>query len=177
MSWLDIIFVLTLAGCVGLSAHKRLAGLFIGLGAAFILRPLLSLAGLYDFLALLVALILGGILAVVARFFSPKLSFDNRIFVGVGAIGGVALGVSLVFALAVSFPLDINPRTRHYDQLYPSEERAMSFLMKEAKKSELVKYGRYALFYKNLQGVPQDVNWAVVGFMHNFFVANLPWES
>lgn len=177
MNWLDIFFVVTLAGCIGLSAHKRLSGLFIGVGGAFLLRPLLSLAGINDFIALLAALLVGAILAVLARSIAPKLSFNVTVFKALGAVGGIVFGVALVLALAVSFPLDKQPQGNYHF----FHQRGPRFLAHAAAQSHVVKLGRYALFYKLYDGtgnaIPQDANWGLVGLVNRFFVVQLPWDS
>lgn len=177
ISLLDILFSLILAGCIGLSAHKRLSGLFIGVGGALMLRPILGLAGVNDFIALLAALLVGAILAVLARSLAPKLSFNATIFKALGALGGLVFGVALILALAVSFPLDKQPQG-NYHFFHQSGPR---FLANEAQKSQIMKMGRYALFYKLYDGtdnaIPEDVNWAMVGFINRFFVVHLPWDS
>lgn len=177
MSWLDIFFAVTLAGCIGLSAHKRLSGLFIGIGGALLLRPLLSLAGINDFIALLAALLVGAILAVAARSIAPKLSFNATVFKALGAAGGLVFGVALILALAVSFPLDKQPQG-NYHFFHQSGPR---FLADAATQSQIVKLGRYALFYEFYDdaqnAIPQDVNWSMVGLINRFFVVQLPWDS
>lgn len=176
MNWLDIFFTITLAGCIGLSAHKRLSGLFIGMGGALLLRPLLSLAGINNFIALLAALLVGAILAVVARSLAPKLSFNTMVFKTLGAIGGLVFGVALVLALAVSFPLNKQPQGSYH--FFPQRPR---FIANVATESEIVKLGRYALFYQFYDGrenpIPEDAPWGMVGLINRFFVVELPWDS
>ena len=108
MSWIDFALVLALISIAALGAERRLSGFLVGIGGVLLLRPLLFLADVNPFMALVVALAAGLGLSLIGRRIGNQRRGRSWFFRLLGGLGGLALGTVLVLSLATTFPLQIN---------------------------------------------------------------------
>ena len=176
MTWIDASLVLTVAALTGLAAERRLMGLLVGLGGLAALRPLLVLADLNPWLALVAALLVGLALALLGRHVLQLARVPGRLARLGGAIGGFALGVGLVLALVTSLPVERNPvePTLIY---YPP--RDLPPVVRQAVAgSAAVAVGRSVLLHPLLvaQGAVPEGQVALYDALHRWFVVGEPWR-
>lgn len=128
MTWFDAILVTLLALVTALGARRGLAGAVWGVGAVAVCWLCNLLSGLP---ALVAAVLLGTGLALgTQRLAVPHQ--DLPWWQGLaGALGGLAFGLSLIFALTLGFPLQIKGNV----QLYPSPDSVKGGLYSALKHS------------------------------------------
>lgn len=172
MSWLDFIFVLTLAAITAFAAHRRMLGLTVGLGGVILFRPLIALATLGPVPMLFIGLLVGLLLAFVGRLLSQRVPIRRMWSSLLGALGGFLLGVVMILALVTSLPVE-----RDFDEriIYPPRNILFSTAVR---RSAFVTLGRDILLYPLLteegNTSPQQ---RILAGLHAFFVARRPWEG
>lgn len=133
MSWIDGVFALLLAGMTAFGAHRRLTGLWVGVGGVLLLRPVLGLAAASPWVGLAAALGGGVLLGLVGRHLFVE-ARTGRVWQRVlGGLGGASLGAALVLAIAVSLPIQrspFDPNQLYYPprDLPPGAGRRVAFL-------------------------------------------------
>ena len=177
MSVLDIVLVLTVAVVAALGAQRRLTGLLVGLGGALALRPLLILADLNPWLALVGALLVGLGLALLGRQVL-QLSRVPGVVAGVaGGIGGAVLGVAIVISLVTSLPIQRSPFNPN-ELVYPPDTLPAA-VRPAVQRSALVGVGREVLFAPLLNGASalSRERAVVVDALHRWIVIGEPWRE
>lgn len=113
MTWFDAILVTLLALVTALGARRGLAGAVWGVGAV-------ALCWLCNLLSGLPALVAALLLSMGLALGTQRLAVPHQDFPWwhglAGALGGLAFGLSLIFAFTLGFPLQIKGTT----QLYPA---------------------------------------------------------
>jgi hypothetical protein len=124
-TWFDIILVVLLAGIMVLGARRGVAGLVAGLVAVFA-WPIVNVLGRIEPL-------IGFVLALVAGWFVVGTLARNAYATGfisassdaartiLGGLGGTLMGLGLVVALALSFPITSTPSAGPGAFSYPSD--------------------------------------------------------
>ncbi len=177
MSWLDLVLVTVVAAVTALGAHRRLAGLFVGVGGVLLLRPLLVLAQANPFLALLAALLAGLGLSLLGR----RLFQQNRgalvLTRTLGGLGGLALGLALMLSLVTSLPIQRNPANP--SELFYPPRNLPAPIASAVLDSRLVVLGRDILFYPLLskQGEAQVGPERLMNGLHRLLVVGEPWNE
>lgn len=180
MSWIDIALVLTLASVVALSSERRMAGFFVGIGGVLLLRPLLLLADVNPFFALVVALGAGLGLSLLGRRLGDLRRGHGWIYRVLGGVGGLALGVVLVLSLASSFPIQFNsanqivypPRFR--GEVRPQMPQGYGPFSQSVNGSLLVDIGKGILLYPLLEEQIASGHGILRG-LHSFLIVGEPW--
>ena len=177
MTWIDASLVLTVAAVTGLAAERRLMGLLVGLGGLAALRPLLVLADLNPWLALVAALLVGLALALLGRHVLQLARVPGRLARVGGAIGGFVLGLALVLALVTSLPVERNPVEPSLIYYPPRELPAV--VRQAVAGSAAVAVGRSVLLHPLLvaQGAVPDGQIALFDMLHRWFVVGEPWRA
>jgi hypothetical protein len=176
MSILDVVLVLVIATLCALGAQRRLTGLLIGVGGALALRPLLILADLNPWLALVGALLVGLGLALLGRQVLQVSTAPGALTSVAGGFGGAVLGVALVLALVTSLPIQRSPFNPN-ELVYPPDTLP-SFARPAIHGSTFVSVGRDVLFAPLLTGssaLPQG-RAVVVDALHRWIVVGEPWR-
>ncbi len=175
-NWLDYLLILLVGVIAGLFARRKLAGLVVGLAAILLIQPLLRLGQVNVILALFVGIILSVALALLGQFLNDRDPIPHGLQSLLGGIGGFLFGLSMLFALVTSFPLDII----NGNIIYPSNlGRGSTALAIED--SQLVNVGRDILLYDVyvMNNLRQSINTASPDFvetMNGYLVAGEPWE-
>ncbi len=104
MSWIDLLAVLLIASLTALGAQRRLIGFVVGVGGALALKPLLLLAQRSLWLGVGAALAAGLLLGLLGRNLLPDGRTGHAWRSGLGAVGGLALGVTLVLGHGPAHP-------------------------------------------------------------------------
>lgn len=127
LTWFDALLIALLAGTTVIGMRRGLAGLFAALGG-LALWPLLNWLGfIHPVVALVLALGLGTVLGQLARSFVtwPAFTYVTEVTqAALGGLGGLVLGLGLVAALALSFPIRPNPAAGPGQFRYPSDNLA-----------------------------------------------------
>lgn len=177
MTWIDAALVLTVAALVGLAAERRLLGALVGIGGALALRPLLVLADLNPWLALVAALLVGLALALLGRHVLPLARVPGTAARVAGGFGGLVLGVALVLALVTSLPIqrDVVERGVIY---YPPNDLPRA-VQGAVTRSAAVDLGKSVLLHPLLeaQGAVAEGDARVLALLHRWFVVGEPWRA
>jgi hypothetical protein len=176
MSILDVVLVLVIATLCALGAQRRLTGLLIGVGGALALRPLLILADLNPWLALVGALLVGLGLALLGRQVLQVSTAPGALTSVAGGFGGAVLGVALVLALVTSLPIERSPLNPS-GLVYPPQSLP-AFAQPAIRDSTFVSVGRDVLFAPLLTGpaaLPPG-RAVVVDALHRWIVVGEPWR-
>jgi hypothetical protein len=123
-TWFDLVMITLLAGVVVIGARRGVAGLVAGLGAMLVWAIVNIVAGVEPLLGLLLAAGAGFGLAMLAKYFNtlPIFQTDSEwVSIGLGAVGGLILGLGLVAALSLGFPTRPNPSAGRGGFFYPSD--------------------------------------------------------
>jgi hypothetical protein len=176
MSVLDVLLVLVIATVAALGAQRRLTGLLIGLGGAVALRPLLTLAELNAWLALVGALLVGLGLALLGRQVLQVSNAPGLLTSLAGGFGGAVLGLVLVLALVTSMPIQRDPLNPSA-LIYPPTTLPAA-IQPAVKDSAFVSVGREILFAPLLVGpaaiAPERA--LVIDALHRWIVVGEPWR-
>ncbi len=177
MSWIDPIFAVVVGVMTAFGATRRMAGLWVGVGGAILLRPLLGLADQAPFAAIAAALLGGLILALLGRsLFAGRRTGDwwKRT---AGALGGAVLGSALVLALVTSLPIQRSPFDPN--QLYYPPRDLPALVQGASQRSRTVGVGRDVLLFPLLdaQGVVPERSVPVLRGLHRLFVVGQPWRQ
>jgi hypothetical protein len=120
----DLVMVTLLAGVVVIGARRGVAGLVAGLGALLVWAIINIVAGVEPLLGLLLAAAAGFGLAMLAKYLNMIPAFQTSselVSSGLGALGGLILGLGLVAALSLGFPTRPNPSAGRGSFAYPSD--------------------------------------------------------
>ncbi|MBA2666357.1 MAG: hypothetical protein H0U69_04910 [Trueperaceae bacterium] len=177
MSILDVVLVLTIATVAALGAQRRFTGLLVGVGGAIALRPLLILADLNPWLALVGALLVGLGLALLGRHVLQISGVPGPVAATAGGVGGAILGIAVVLTLVTSLPIGrsaFNPN----ELVYPPDTLPAS-VRPAVQRSALVAVGREVLFAPLLTGqaaLPRE-RAVIIGALHRWIVVGEPWRT
>lgn len=177
MSWIDLLAVALIASLTALGAQRRLIGLVVGVGGALALRPLLLLAQWNVWVALAASLAAGLLLGLLGRNGLPDGRAGAIWRSGLGAVGGLALGLTLVLSVATSLPIQRSPFDPN--QLYYPPRNLPSVVQSAVLESYTLGVGRDVLLYPLLQGqgeVPAGAD-RVFHNLHDWFVVGRPWRA
>ncbi len=177
MSWIDPIFAVVVGVLTAFGATRRLAGLWVGVGGAILLRPLLGLAQQAPYAAIAAAVVGGLVLALLGRsLFAGRRTGDwwKRT---AGALGGAVLGVALVLSVVTSLPIQRSPFDPN--QLYYPPRDLPALVQGAAQRSWTVGVGRDVLLFPLLdaQGVVPERRAEVLRGLHRWFVVGEPWRA
>lgn len=182
MSWIDLALVLALGSLTALASERRLAGFFVGIGAILLLRPLLLLAAINPFLALVVALAAGLGLSLLGRRLGTEGRRRGLLYRILGGVGGMALGVGLILSLATAFPLQFNATgqivypPRYQGEVEPKMPSAYGPLSEAVNGSLLIGTGKSILLYPLLEDQITSGNGILRG-LHSYLVVGEPWNE
>ena len=177
MSWIDPVLALIVGTLAAFGAARRLAGLWVGIGAVLLIRPMLGLAQNNVWAALIAAVFGGLLLALIGR----SLFANQRSGIvwqrALGAVGGAALGLTLVLALVVSLPIQRSPFDPN--QLFYPPRDLPAPMQGATARSWTVAVGRDVLLFPLLdaQGALSDGRRAIVGPLHRWLVVGEPWRE
>ncbi len=176
MTWIDVALVLTIAATTALAAERRLSGLLLGLGGVLALRPLLVLASLNPWLALVAALLVGLALALVGRHVLQLSRVPGPLTRVAGGFGGLVLGTALVLALVTSLPIQRNPVEPGL--IYYPPRDLPTAVQHAVSGSTAIAVGRSVLLYPLLsaQGAVPEAQEPVLAALHRWFVVDEPWR-
>ncbi len=110
-----------LAGVTVIGARRGVAGLVAGLGTMATWAIVNIVAGLEPLLGLLLAVGVGVGLATLAKYLNGIPAFqpsNDIVATGLGAVGGLIMGLGLILAFSLGFPTRPNPGAGTLD--YPS---------------------------------------------------------
>ena len=171
---IDVALIVVVAALVALCAKKKLVGLFVGLGAALLLRPLLSLGQSNAYLAVALALAAGVALALFGRRLVSPSQGPNWPLTVLGGFGGVLLGFAMLFALITSLPIQRVPANQN--AIYYPPQDINQQLAVTLRRSPLILMGRSILLYPLL---PVDgfsnLQQRVYSGLHGWLVIGEPW--
>lgn len=174
ITWLDAALIVMVAVFVAVGAQKKLIGLFVGVGAVLVLRPLLNLASGNPGLAVAVGLLLGLVLGILGRRLGLGKGHTHWSFKALGGFGGLLLGLAMLGALLTSLPIQRNPANAR-EIFYPPRS-APGTLAATFQRSPLIAAGRSILLYPLL---PAE-NFAaserrLYAGLHGWLVVGEPW--
>ncbi|MCC6311396.1 MAG: hypothetical protein IT345_10820 [Trueperaceae bacterium] len=180
VTWLDVALVLMVVVTTALGAKRRLVGCVVGVGGALLLRPLIII-GLRDLWIALAAGVCGTlILALIGQ---RLVSAGRRQRWGttvLGGVGGAVLGLSLMFALVTSLPIE-RSTTNEREIFYPPRTAPAGLAVTFAQ-SPLVLEGRAILLHPLLlaptpaEGLA-NLTWRAEGLLHRWLVVGEPWTA
>lgn len=176
VSWIDPVLALLVGSLTAFGASRRLTGLVIGVGAVILLRPLL-LVSQGNLAAAWIAALLGGlVLALLGRNLLANLRTGTWWQMGLGALGGAALGVALLLSLAVSLPVQRSPFNPN--QLFYPPRNLPSLIQGAVARSWTVSVGRDVLLFPLLdaQGAVPAERRGLLGSLHRWLVVGEPWR-
>ena len=176
VTWLDFVLVAIPAALAVLGAERRLIGLTLGVAALVLLRPLVVVGTMSPILALLLALVVGVVVALLVRTFVPWRRNGAVVQQVLGGIGGFAMGTLLVLTLVTALPIQRNPINER-EIFYPPRNLPEPIGQAVAA-SRLVEAGRDILLFPLLDGrmAFSDTERAVYGGLHGYLVVGTPWE-
>lgn len=177
MTVLDVVLVLLIATVAALGAQRRFTGLLVGFGGATAIRPLLVLADLNPWLALLGALLVGLGLALLGRQVLQISRVPGAVASTAGGVGGALLGIALVLTLVTSMPIERSPFNAN-ELVYPPDTLPASFRT-VIKRSAFVAVGREVLFAPLLTdsaALPRERAF-VIDALHRWIVVGEPWRT
>lgn len=174
LTWIDLILVLVIASLVALGANRRLIGLFVGVGALLLLRPLLGLGQGNPWFSIAVAFVCGLALALLARKLVAPGKGPELVFKIAGGFGGFMLGAAMVLALATSLPIQRNPANER-EIFYPPRDIGTQLAL-TLQRSPFVMLGRTVLLYPLLPNDDRpDRDNTVLSGLHSWLVVGEPW--
>lgn len=176
ITWLDVALVLMVAVFVGVGAHKRLIGLFVGVGAVLLMRPLQTVASSNPGLAVAIGLLLGLVFGLAGRRLGLGRGHSHWVFKALGGFGGLLLGLAMLGALITSLPIQRNPANAR-EIFYPPRD-APAGLASTFQRSRLIAEGRSILLYPLL---PTDSfaggRRRLYSGLHDWLVVGEPWQG
>lgn len=182
MSWIDFALVLALVSIAALGAERRLAGFFVGVGGVLLLRPLLVLADVNPFMALVVALAAGLGLSLLGRRVGNQRRGRSWVFRVLGGVGGLALGVVLVLSLTTTFPIQVNGTgqivypPRYQGDVEPAMPAGYGPLSDAVNGSQLIDVGKRILLYPLLEDQIVSGDGILRG-LHSYLIVGEPWNE
>lgn len=179
-TWIDALLVLMVVSTTALGASRRLVGFTVGVGGVLLLRPLLVVGSRGVWVAVVTALVGGVILAVIGQRLVPAGKRQGWVGKALGGVGGAALGLTLMFALVTSLPIQRNP-ANDAEVFYPPRT-APGTLAVDLNRSPLVDVGRSILLHPLLPApTPAEARandtWRVYGGLHTWLVVGEPWNE
>jgi hypothetical protein len=119
-SWLDLVLALLLGAAIALGMKRGLIGLVSSLVIALLWVVANIVGGFYPLFGFVVALALGAFATFISRnLLSDVANSLNDVFnQAAGGVGGFLVGVCLVSALVMSFPMSLNQVSGRFN--YPS---------------------------------------------------------
>lgn len=180
VTYVDALLVLMVAVITALGAKRRLVGFTVGIGAALLLRPLLVVATRDLWLAVVAALVGGVLLAVIGQRLLPASRRQGWGTSVLGGIGGGVLGLSLMFALVTSLPIQRNPANER--EVYYPPRTAPGSLAVTFNRSPMIATGRNILLHPLLpEPTPAETQatylWRTYGLLHSWLVVGEPWNE
>jgi len=174
ITWLDAALVLMVAVFVAVGAHKKLIGLFVGVGAVLLLRPLINVANSNPGLAVALGLLLGLVFGLAGRRLGLGQGHTHWGFKALGGLGGLLLGLAMLGALITSLPIQRNPANAR-EIFYPPRDAPAS-LASTFQRSRLIAEGRSILLYPLLptDGLAAGPRRLYSG-LHGWLVVGEPW--
>jgi len=176
INWVYITLFLMVAAVAAFFAHRQLLGFFIGLGGFILLKPLLMLAKTNNFLALIIATILGLGLALLAQVISARMRLPQTLTLFLGGLGGFLFGLGLLFTMIISLPIELNVSNQ---VIYPA--RIPESVSRDVAAAKLVQLGRDIVLYEIYEAgnVTDQITSASPGFVkqvNGLLVTARPWE-
>ncbi len=109
-SWLDLVFALLLGAVIALGMKRGLIGLVSSLVTVLLWVVANIVGGFYPLLGFAVALALGAFVALISKnLLSDVANSLNDVFnQAAGGVGGFLVGICLVLAVSLSFPMSEN---------------------------------------------------------------------
>lgn len=177
MSWLDPLFAVLVGSLVAFGAARRLTGLWVGLGGALVLRPLLGLADGSPWVGLGVALAAGLALGLLGRNLLAGARSGAIWQRALGGLGGGVLGVALVLALVTSLPIQRSPFDPN--QLWYPPRDLPAIVQGATLRSWTVGVGRDVLLFPLLeaQGAVPEGRAPLLRGLHRWLVVGEPWRA
>ena len=177
MSWLDPVFAILVGTLTAFGAARRLTGLWVGVGGALLLRPLLGVASGNPVVGLVAALLAGLALGLVGRNLLAGLRTGAWWQRTMGALGGAVLGVALVLAIVTSLPIQRSPFDPN--QLWYPPRDLPELVQGAALRSWTVSVGRDVLLYPLLeaQGAVPEGQAVLLRGLHRWLVVGEPWRA
>ncbi|HZW28229.1 MAG TPA: hypothetical protein VFF08_07220 [Trueperaceae bacterium] len=176
ITWVDVLLAVLVAVLTAAGVHRRLIGLFVGLGAALALGPLLRLGQSSPWTAVAVAAVLGLVLGLLGRRLYDPGRGPVWPYQVLGGVGGAVLGAALVVALITSLPISRSARGLHYPPHQPD-----TALYRTLNRSPLVLVGRTIVFYPVLPAEElaklRPYEQRVYAGLHDVFVPGEPWST
>jgi hypothetical protein len=119
LTWLDLVLAVLLAGVVVLGARRGLIGLVTGLISLLLWLVVNVFGGFHPLLGFVLALLFGAGVAWVGRNLLNELvqNLSDIANHAAGGVGGLILGLCLIFTLVLSFPTSLNTEKA---PVYPS---------------------------------------------------------
>ncbi len=180
VTWLDAALVLMIVIMTALGAKRRLVGLVVGVGGALLLRPLIIIGSRDLWIALAAAFCGTLILALIGQRLAPPNRRQHWGTAAAGGVGGAVLGLSLMFALVTSLPIERSP-VNEREIFYPPRTAPIGLAVTFAQ-SPLVLEGRSILLHPLLpaptpaEGL-KNVTWRAEGLLHRWLVVGEPWNA
>ncbi|HEX7039938.1 MAG TPA: hypothetical protein VF202_07505 [Trueperaceae bacterium] len=175
ITWVDALLVVVVAVFAAAGAHRKLIGLFVGLGAALAVGPLLRIGQSNPWAAVAAAALGGLVLGLIGRrLYDPGRGPDWP-YQLLGGVGGGVLGIALALALVTSLPLQRNP-ANPAEIFYPPRNLPGG-VSATLQSSPLISLGRTILFYPLL---PQEqfsaTQQRAYAALHEWLVVGEPWS-
>lgn len=174
LTWIDLVLTIVIASLVALGASRKLIGLFVGIGALLLTRPLLGLGQGNPWFSIAVAFVCGLALALLARKLVAPGKGPELVFKIAGGFGGFLLGGAIVLALVTSLPIQRNPANER-EIFYPPRDVGTQVAV-TLQRSPLVMLGRSILLYPLLPNdhLPER-DQRVLSGLHGWLVVGEPW--
>jgi len=174
ITWVDVLLAIVVAVLTAAGAHRKLTGLFVGVGALMALGPLLRFGQSSPWAAVAIAAVVGLVLGLLGRRFQDPGRGPAWPYQVLGGLGGAVVGVALVLALVTSLPLQRNPANTA--EIFYPPRNLPSGVSSALQSSPLISLGRTILFYPLL---PQEQYTATeqraYGALHSWLVVGEPW--
>lgn len=177
VSWIDPLLAVIVGILAAYGASRRLIGFFVGVGGVALTRPLLGLVENGPWIGVAAALAGGIVLALLGRGLFANQRSGTVWQKALGAIGGTALGVTLVLALVTSLPIQRSPFDPN--QLYYPPRDLPGPIQGGVTRSWTVALGRDVLLYPLLdaQGQVPEARRPLLDTLHRWLIIGQPWRQ